>query len=148
MPRKGEPLQKKSLLGGTRQRRPGQRNSAASPTREDAAPRGALFGGERLAAARRRRRRGARRWDGVRAVVEFVLFWRAGRKGEGEGDLCLRLRCDGFLSIFSQYRRLMLKKSTPANLFFISLSLLFFSQSPIISLQSPIERGDISSPFS
>ena len=47
------------------------------------------------------------------------------------------------LSTFSQYKRLMLKKSTPADWFFIFI----FSQFPIISLQSPIEREDITSPF-
>ena len=51
------------------------------------------------------------------------------------------------LSIFSQYRRLMLKKTYYSRLIFHLPFSFIFSQSSIISLQSPIERGDIASPF-
>ena len=51
------------------------------------------------------------------------------------------------LSTFSQYKRLMLKKNYSSRLIFHLSFPFIFSQSPIISLQSPIERGDITSPF-
>jgi len=51
------------------------------------------------------------------------------------------------LFIFSQYKRLMLKKTYSSRLIFHHFFPFVFSQSPIISLQSPIEMGDIISPF-
>ena len=50
------------------------------------------------------------------------------------------------LSTFSQYRGLMLKTYSSRLIFHLPFPFIF-SQSPIISLQSPIERGDITSPF-
>lgn len=75
---------KNSNLGGTRQRRPGQRDSAASTTREEATPvlHAGLLGGGSSPAKRRSGRGGG---DGVRLVVCFLRFWRAGRKGQEEG---------------------------------------------------------------